>query len=170
MTKVVPNSSLNPLGIWPVLISEKSFSPRYFGQINSENYFCFSLPHFFGEYPHLGWVAIDKKYQKVPRASWSTFTNFKFWSPNFHLQKCLETAGETVKLFPSTVSNPKKWRKTTFRKCSKGNVALSLCIFRSLCSLVTHSAQYCDISTVFHDILHDWQQSSYIHQRDSTFC
>ena len=114
------------------------------------------------------WVSSYR--QNAPGASQSTLTNFKFGSPNFHLQKCLETAGETVKLLRSTISKPKKWRKNTFRKWAKGNVALSLCTFRSLCSLVTHSAQYCYISTVFHDILRDGQQSFYIHQRDSTFC
>ena len=104
----------------------------YFSQINSKNSFvCFCLPHFFGEYPHLGWVAIDKN---APRASPSTFTNFKFWSPNFHLQKCLETADETVKLLLPTISNPKKWRKKHIpemgkRKCCFVSVYLPVFMF-----------------------------------------
>ena len=122
------------------------------------------------------WVSSYR--QNAPGASQSTLTNFKFWSPNFHLQKCLETAGETLKLQWFNKIN----KNIRIKSPDSGNrllvwvVSLYLCVLMLPWSKKTiHSAQYIaqycysaqhcscsfDISTIFQDILHDWQLSFY---------
>ena len=112
-----------------------------------------------------------------PRDPLSSTSSFGLGIPTFTFKKCLENAYQTVKL--------RKFNEKITRLGIDSYVALYLCLFMLTWSQKKiHSAQYgsillftvqhcsCnfDIATISHDILHDWQQSFYIHQHNSTFC
>ena len=99
------HSSLNPLGIWPVLIFEEAFVPN------------------------VRWVSYPKN------AAWRLGIHFDplqvFVSQLSTFKQCLANCRWNAET-PTIQQNRtlKKWRKNTFRKWAKGNVAMSLYTFR----------------------------------------
>ena len=159
MTKVVQNSSLNHFGIWPVLISEKSFPPMLLA--------------------HLGWVAIEKCASGLEIHFDQLQVLVSQLSPSKVSRKCIWN-GETPQVQQQNQQKNED-KITGFRRnrLFVWVVSLYLCVLMLPWSKKKiHSAQYIaqhcrgsfDISTIFQDILHDWQLSFSIANHDSTFC